>query len=222
MLIAVAVVAASLAGPHRSGVKWVPLKPGPAPYEKAHPADPPSEREDAPSTMAPPSTSAPAVAPPQIVQSAMAPTAPHQLNLTCLGAGTANKLKAATVFGGTNYSGTVGFTPYGGSSSGSATILGTQDRPFADQVDVRLFGGDDRIRIPRTMLPPIHGGNAGWFKLKDVTADARSIRGKAAVGLLNNPNVFIDRMTGTISISGKAGDYAGQCQAIAADTPVKF
>ena len=27
----------------------------------------------------------------------------------------------------------------------------------SDQVDVRLFGGDDRIRLPRAMMPLIHG-----------------------------------------------------------------
>ena len=76
--------------------------------------------------------------------------------------------------------------------------------------------------MPRTMLPLIRGGKEGWFKLKNVVADARSIRAKAAVNLANNPNVFIDRVTGTISISGKAGDYAGQCQAIDASAPAKF
>lgn len=72
------------------------------------------------------------------------------------------------------------------------------------------------------MLPLIRGGEAGWFKLKNVTADARSIRASAAVNLLNNPKVHIDRVTGTISISGKAGDYAGQCQVIDATAAPKF
>jgi hypothetical protein len=93
---------------------------------------------------------------------------------------------------------------------------------FEDQVDVRLFGGDDRIRLPRSMLPPVHGGDGGWFKLKNVVADSRSIRAKAAVNFMNNPNVFIDRVTGTISISGRAGDYSGQCQAVDANVPAKF
>ena len=87
---------------------------------------------------------------------------------------------------------------------------------------MRLFSGDDRIRMPRTMLPGLHGGNDGWFKLKDVVADARSIHAKALVNFTNHPNVFIDRVTGTISISGKAGDYSGQCQAVDANAPAKF
>ena len=92
----------------------------------------------------------------------------------------------------------------------------------ADQVDIRLFGGDDRIRMPRTMLPPIHGGSDGWFRLKDVVADALSVRAKVAVNFMNSPKVFIDRVTGTISISGKAGDFARQCMAVSGDEPARF
>lgn len=109
-----------------------------------------------------------------------------------------------------------------GSGNGSSTVVTRREQAFGDQVDIRLFGGDDRIRLPRTMLPPLHGGNDGWFKLKNLRVDARTIRGKAAVNFINSPNVFIDRVTGTISISGKAGDYSGQCEAVAADAAPKF
>lgn len=137
----------------------------------------------------------------------LAQTAIQQpLELTCVGAGTANKPALTSVNG------------YGG----SATISSQRDRDFTDQVDVRLFTGDDRIRLPRTMLPPVRGGNDGWFKLKNVVADARSIRASAAVNLLNNPKVFIDRVTGTISISGKGGDYSGQCEVVDATAAPKF
>jgi hypothetical protein len=116
----------------------------------------------------------------------------------------------------------VGGTPVSGSGYSTTTVTGMRQQDFADQVDVRLFSGDDRIRLPRTMLPAFRGGEGGWFKLKNVTADGRSIRGKAAVNLINSPNVHIDRVTGSISISGKAGDYVGQCQAVEADAPAKF
>jgi len=144
------------------------------------------------------------------------------LNLTCMGAGTANKVAVTNVYGSGGGSGTVGTTPYSYSGSGSATAYSKRQQDFADQVDIRLFAGDDRIRMPRTMLPAIRGGNDGWFKLKDVVVDARSIRAKASVNFINSPNVFIDRVTGTISISGKAGDYTGRCEAITAHAPVRF
>jgi hypothetical protein len=72
------------------------------------------------------------------------------------------------------------------------------------------------------MLPAFHGGSEGWFKLKNVVADARSIHASAAVNFMNNPKVYIDRVTGMISISGRVGDYSGQCQAVSGDAPAKF
>jgi hypothetical protein len=150
------------------------------------------------------------------------PTAQQSLNLTCSGAGTANKVAVATADSSGSFMGSVGTTPLSGTTSGSTTVYGHRQQGFEDQVDIRLFGGDDRIRMPRTMLPPLHGGSDGWFKLKNVVADARSIHASAAVNFMNNPKVFIDRVTGTISISGRAGDYSGQCEAIQADAPARF
>ena len=148
------------------------------------------------------------------------PVAP--LNLTCGGGGTANKFTSTQVYGSNSTSGLIGGTPYSGHGTGSATVSGTRQQAFGDQVDVRLFAGDDRIRMPRTMLPPFRGGSDGWFRLKNVQTDARSIRATVFVNFINSPKVFIDRVTGTISISGKAGDFTGQCQAMDADAPAKF
>lgn len=148
-----------------------------------------------------------------------APQTAQPLNLTCLGAGTANKATAQTAHSNGYVSGNVGFTPFNANGSGTTTVYGMRQQEFADQVDVRLFNGDDRIRLPRTMLPLLRGGKDGWFKLKDVKADARSIRASAAINFINNPKVYIDRVTGTMSISGKAGDFSGQCEAMQADAP---
>lgn len=153
-----------------------------------------------------------------VVQSA----APPPLTLTCEGAGTANKSTNSTAWSSGQFSGHAGMNSFGGTGSGHTTIRGTRQQSFADQVDVRLFDGDDRIRMPRTMLPLIRGGKEGWFKLKNVVADARSIRASAAVSIVNNPKVYIDRVTGTISISGKSGDYSGQCEVIDASAAPKF
>jgi hypothetical protein len=128
------------------------------------------------------------------------------LMLTCGGGGMADKQRGSFIGGGWGW----------------ATMVSHHDRQFNDQVDVRLFGGDDRIRLPRTMLPGFHGGADGWFKLKDVVADARSIRASAAVAAFHNPKVYIDRMTGTISISGKSGDFSGQCGASDRNAAAKF
>ena len=219
---------AALAGAQSGfSVKWVPLN-------KANPTAQSVQREKiapqpapvvAPANATPEApSSAPAVRQAEVspVAIAKASDVPGRLDLTCLGGGTANKAAVASAFSSGHASGSVGFTSWSGSGSGTTTVVGQRQQAFGDQVDVRLFGGDDRIRIPRTMLPAIRGGKEGWFKLKDVVADARSIRASAAVNMLNNPKVFIDRVTGTISISGKAGDYTGQCQAIDASAPAKF
>ena len=93
------------------------------------------------------------------------------LNLTCGGAGTANKATATTGYSNDYVSGNVGTTPFSANGSGTTTVYGMRQQGFEDQVDIRLFGGDDRIRLPRTMLPALHGGSDGWFKLKNVVAD---------------------------------------------------
>lgn len=145
-----------------------------------------------------------------------------QLNLTCFGSGVANKPVVGTARTNTNIYGSVGTSSVSGYGNSTTTVTGMRQQGFGDQVDIRLFGGDDRIRMPRTMLPAIRGGKDGWFKLKDVIADARAIKAKAGVNFMNAPNVHIDRVTGTITISGKAGDYSGQCQAIDASVQAKF
>ena len=112
------------------------------------------------------------------LSSAVAAQAPAQqpLNLRCSGAGTANKVSAVTAHANSYGSGKIGTTPYSGSASGNMTVYAHHQQGFENQVDIRLFSGDDRIRMPRTMLPAIHGGSDGWFKLKDVKADGRSNR----------------------------------------------
>jgi hypothetical protein len=154
---------------------------------------------------------------------AAAQTAPEQpIQLTCFGDGTARKVSSVTVNSDTNVSGMVGATPVMGSGTSTSTVLIPRSEGFADQTDLRLFGEDDRIRLPRTLLPLLHGGDDGWFKLKEVKADARSIRAEVAVNFMNHPKVYIDRTTGTISISGKSGHYAGLCEIRQADVPARF
>jgi uncharacterized Zn-finger protein len=151
-----------------------------------------------------------------------APVAQQPLNLTCVGGGTANKHAYVTGQSDMHVSGMVGTTMVSGNGSGTTTMNIPRQQGFADQVDLRLFNGNDQIRMPRTMLPGLHGGDHGWFRLKGVKADARSITGSVYVNFINHPKVYIDRATGTISISGKAGDYSGQCEPIQGDAPAKF
>jgi len=124
-----------------------------------------------------------------------------RIELACLGGGAANKASMATA-DGWNSSG----------DYAQAQVLGTRSVGFEDQVNLWIDGSEGSIRMPRTMLPPIRGGENGWFKIKSVQVTDREITGSVAINPLNSPKLRIDRYTGNISISGKAGDFTGHCQ----------
>lgn len=131
--------------------------------------------------------------------------------LVCSGGGSANKVTTSSAEAWDNHGNTAG-----------ATITGHRSQGFEDQVDLVIDGENSRIRMPRTMLPPVRGGEGGWFKLKNLKITDVSFSGSAAVNFMNSPKVFVDRRTGTISISGKAGDYSGRCERIEAGAATKF
>jgi hypothetical protein len=208
LVSSIALAALAAAAAQSSGVKWVPLDQaqGRATKPAKAAAHEPTTAPAPPTPFAPPEVPTAVAAPPPQAAAAPVTDGSRPLVLTCVGGGTANKSTTAVGWGW----------------GGWGMVAGHKDRGFNDQVDLRLFTGDDRIRIPRTMLPGLHGGDHGWFKVHDLVADARAIRLSAGVGMFNNPKVFIDRVTGTISISGKSGDYAGQCQVIDANAAPKF
>ena len=123
-----------------------------------------------------------------------------RLHLVCLGSGAANKQAQASATFWNDY----------GESDG-ANFIGNRSVPFEDQVNLWIEGVEGRVRMPRVMLPPIRGGDDGWFKLKSINIDENEISASIAVNLVNNPKLRLDRMTGAISISGKAGHYSGRC-----------
>jgi hypothetical protein len=124
-----------------------------------------------------------------------------RFDLVCLGAGAANRQSTATV---NAWDSNGGF--------GSANVIGNRTVPFDDQVNLWIEGEEGRIRMPRAMLPVIRGGEDGWFKVRSIEIGKDEITGSIAVNPFNNPKLRIDRLTGAISISGKAGDYTGRCQ----------
>lgn len=134
---------------------------------------------------------------------------PAVLELSCTGDGNALKsdYSSANIYGSN-----------GASASGWGTS--TRSQGFAGQVDVNLFGGDDRIRLPRIMLPAAHGGANGWFKVKELMVTDREITGRAALNLVNTPKFRIDRTTGAFEISGLNGAFSGTCRKIDRDKPL--
>lgn len=131
----------------------------------------------------------------------MAQEASARFDLVCLGAGAANRQSNATV------------NAWDSSGNfGTANVIGNRSVPFDDQVNLWIDGDTGQIRMPRAMLPAIRGGKDGWFTVKSIKITDSEITGTVAVNPLNSPKLRIDRLTGAISISGKAGDYAGRCQ----------
>lgn len=131
-----------------------------------------------------------------------ADTGPTRLNLICSGGGTANKADVRTGTASDNWGNTA-----------QAQSYGTRSVGFDDAVSLWIDGDAGKIRMPRSMLPALHGGDDGWFELRNVRMSSTEIVANAAVNVLNKPKVVIDRMAGTITISGKAGNYMGRCEA---------
>ncbi len=131
-----------------------------------------------------------------------------RLDLLCFGKGAANKAEVMSAWGSSSYWGTFGNT-YG---SSSATIIGTRSEGFGDQVSLFIEDGQGRLRMPRVMLPWFHGGEDGWFKLKDIKIKKNEITATIGVNFINNPKLRLDRYTGMVSIAGKAGHYMGRCE----------
>lgn len=126
---------------------------------------------------------------------------PSTFSLVCLGGGSANRMSNGSV-SAWNSDG----------DYASANIVGNRSVPFDDQVNVLIDGDKGKIRMPRAMLPPIRGGENGWFEIRKIEVSENEITGSVAVNIINSPKLRIDRITGSISISGKAGDYSGRCR----------
>lgn len=125
---------------------------------------------------------------------------PTAFSLVCLGGGSANRISNGSVNAWTS-----------DGDYASANIVGNRSVPFDDQVNVLIDGNKGKIRMPRAMLPLFRGGENGWFDIKKIVVGENEITGSVAVNIINSPKLRIDRITGAMSISGKAGDYSGRC-----------
>lgn len=126
----------------------------------------------------------------------------EQLDLQCIGGGSANQSRTKTAQFGNSYS----ETAWG-------TMQSREAVGFSDQADFRLAQGTAQIRMPRSMLPPIHGGDDGWMNVKSLQVSDSEITGSVSVNPINRPKLRIDRRTGILTINGKAGSYTVECRA---------
>ncbi|WP_426263000.1 hypothetical protein [Sphingomonas sp. PWP1-2] len=131
------------------------------------------------------------------------PVAGLELHLVCRGVGERKVVNGASA---------VGFGSNGNTFSAFGTR--TSHKDFEDQFDFNLVGGVGTARVPRRFLPPAHGGDGGWFNVKDMVVGDDYITGKVMINLINHPNIRLDRRTGTVSLGGKVGSYSGECQKV--------
>ncbi len=99
---------------------------------------------------------------------------------------------------------------------GNRTELTTQQ--FDASVMIQLWDGGGRIRLPRSLIPPIHSGGSrrdGWWDLNDVYSDRGQVRATYRLNGMNKPRVSIDRRSGRINIQGFANyAFRGSCDSI--------
>lgn len=138
------------------------------------------------------------VAAPQI---GAAQEAGNRLNLVCDGGGTANKVNSTSAFGWNNRG-----------DRANAVVVGRSAVGFADQLQLWIEDTQGKARMPRTMLPKLHGGDGGWFDITDIKVSDTEITGTVGVNFMNHPKLVLDRLTGTITLDGKAGQFNGHCQ----------
>jgi hypothetical protein len=99
----------------------------------------------------------------------------------------------------------------------------TTTEVFDASLMVQTWPGGGRIRLPRSLIPPINSrGDGGWWDLYDVSVGPDVIRASYRLNGLNKPRVVIDRRTGRITVQGTASyGFRGTCDLIG-DEPRRF
>lgn len=92
------------------------------------------------------------------------------------------------------------------------------NQQFDASVMIQIWDGGGRIRLPRSLIPPMHSGGTrrdGWWDLRDVSMDRYQIRASYRLNGANQPRVTIDRRSGRITIQGIYGSgFRGNCDTI--------
>jgi hypothetical protein len=95
----------------------------------------------------------------------------------------------------------------------SANTYHRKSDSFDDEMEIEITGDVGRARLPRRIVPKIHGGQNGWFDIKELAQTDTEITGKVAMNFTNAPRMRISRVSGAISIDGRDGSFAGRCRA---------
>lgn len=92
----------------------------------------------------------------------------------------------------------------------------TRTEVFDASLMVQTWSGGGRIRLPRSLIPPINSrGNGGWWDLYDVSVGPDLISATYRLNGLNKPRLTIDRRSGRITVQGTASyGFRGRCDQI--------
>ena len=93
-----------------------------------------------------------------------------------------------------------------------SSAVGSADTSGNDKMDVDIANGVARVRVPRHYLPPWHGGNEGWFEVKDLVITDAAISGTVLINFARHPKLRVDRHTGAVELDGNLGTYQGECR----------
>ena len=95
-------------------------------------------------------------------------------------------------------------------------------RPFSGISHVEIAGSSLRISLPPDMVPLINSMKDGWFSVDDLFMNEREITGKVHINGFSQPDLRIDRTTGSISIHNGLTDFSGKCELVDANAKPKF
>lgn len=130
---------------------------------------------------------------------AQPPAPPLELNLTCRGESTGlTTVETGSVSTRNNWGGA-------STSYGTRQGLVTVDT----LISFRLANGEAMLSVPAALLPPIHGGKRGEFRVRELQVGERDITGKIKINMLNNASFRIDRISGRLTSSG---GFQGDCE----------
>ncbi|QXQ08223.1 hypothetical protein KX816_09775 [Sphingosinicellaceae bacterium] len=100
---------------------------------------------------------------------------------------------------------------HNGRTRDSRTLVDTS-KSFSGELKIEITEGAGRAFLPRVFLPALSHGKDGWFDLKNLNESDNLITAKIAVGIMSKPDLRIDRLTGSITVNGSMGNFAGHCR----------
>lgn len=87
---------------------------------------------------------------------------------------------------------------------------------FETSLMLQLWNGGGRIRLPRSLVPPINSrGDNGWWDLQNVSIAPNTINATYRLNGLNKPRVSVDRRSGRVNVQGIANySFRGTCDEV--------